>query len=173
MKFFAFLFLGFFFLIAALVAVAFICDKLKIGNSNTAQPAPTAEELQQYWSSYTTYVQAMIDCVSNNFSSCGLNRPGSLPQHMAPYSKGISYSPEYGVVYLVFFDRGIEFNGGGGLNNSSYSTMSIYDIARKINLTFPNFCIANGCAPYRIVKCRDMSMGRVCFAIAPVKDVKV
>ncbi len=157
MKFFAFIIIVPLVLIAALVAAAYITDRFHIGtNLNRQQTVfnPTPQD----WAVYEQYLEAVAQCVGNNYSSCGLCRPGNLPQHMAPNSQGIIC--ENGKIFFMYlFDRRYSMNGG--LGNYSYDTTPIQQISRKLNSTLPNYCVAFGLPPVRIVDARDVGNGRI------------
>lgn len=151
-------------LIAALVVAAYICDRFHIGtNPNRQQTAfiPTSQD----WDLYKEYLGALIQCVGHNYSSCGLCRPGDLPQHMAPYNQGIIYKD--GVVQFVYiFDR--KYCIDGGLGKYSYDTTLSQQIAQKLNATICNYCIAAGLVPAKIVDARDIGNGRIEFRLGAI-----
>ena len=62
-------------LIAVMVAVAYVCNRLNIGTRTTAQQAPLPLTPKD-WDVYLAYLQALMECVANNHNTCGLCRPG-------------------------------------------------------------------------------------------------
>lgn len=121
---------------------------------------------------YTEYAKILVECVANNYSSCGLSRPGALPQHLLPYGTGVGYIAGVGICYAYVFDRGSSFCGG--LNGQiQYNTTPAKQMSERINMVLPNFCIANGAAPVQIVKSKDLNAGRVCFVIAPLPGIMI
>ena len=160
-------------LMIVIVAVAYICGRIRIGEQVTPNtrltPAPIPAA--QFWKDYQDYAQIMIDCVANNYISCGLTRPGELPQHMKAYPHGVDLLPDGNVGFHICFDRGPELSRPG--QEIRYSTVPLRSMARKINETFPNYCLMAGYAPYRISGARDASAGRVEFLITPVPGVSV
>lgn len=161
MKFFAFIIIVPLVLIAALVAAAYVADRFHIGTKQNQQiifiPTP------QDWDFYGGYLRAIIRCVGNNYSSCGLCRPGDLPQHVAPDGQGIICENRK-IFFTYFFDRRCSMNGGIG--NFSYDSTPIEQIVRKLNSTLPNYCVALGLAPAYIVDARDASNGRISLTIS-------
>lgn len=160
-------------LMAAIVAVAYVCKRFHIGENGTtpAGRAPAPIPSAQCWMDYHDYTQIMIDCVANNYTSCGLTRPGALPQHMKAYPYGVDLLPDGNVGFHICFDRGPDLSGNG--QEMRFSTVPLRSMARKINETFPNYCLMAGYAPYRISGVRDVSAGRVEFLITPVPGVSV
>lgn len=145
-----------------LIAIAYITDRL---NLNPAAKA-TTQQLQVPtpldWIYYRNYLDVCIQCVGNIYSSCGLCRPGDLPQHMAPGGNGIHYQNGR-MGFIVYFDRNCNLTGGVG--NFEYTTTPLEKIVAKVNSVLPNYCIANGLAPAIIVDARDVGNGRVAFLL--------
>lgn len=160
-------------LMIVIVAVAYICDRIRIGRNTPPPDGQTSATMltAQYWRDYQDYTQIMIDCVANNYISCGLTRPGELPQHMKAYPHGVDLLPDGNVGFLICFDRGPELSRPG--QEIRYSTVPLRSMVRKINETFPNYCLMAGYAPYHISGARDASAGRVEFLITPVPGVSV
>ena len=161
-------------LLIVIVAAAYICDRFHIGENT---PSPNGRQTSatmlaaQYWGNYQEYTQIMIDCVANNYSSCGLTRPGDLPQHMKTYPNGIDLLSNGNVGFRICLDRGPDLSRLG--QEIHYSTVPLRSMAKKINETFPNYCLMAGYVPYRITGAQDASSGRVEFLITPVPGVLV
>lgn len=160
-------------LMIVIVVVAYICDRIRTGRNTPPPDGQTSATMlaTQCWRDYQDYTQIMIDCVANNYTSCGLTRPGELPQHMKAYPHGVDLLPDGNVGFLICFDRGPELSRPG--QEIRYSTVPLRSMARKINETFPNYCLMAGYAPYQISGARDASAGRVEFLITPVPGVSV
>ena len=138
-----------------------VCNRLNIGTRTTAQQAPLPLTPQD-WEVYLAYLQALMECVANNHNTCGLCRPGDLPQHMAPGLSGIIRKG--GAMYFVgLFDRTRVFTGGVG--KFTYDTTPRDRMVRKLNDLLPNYCIAAGLAPVYIRASRDLDNGRVAFIL--------
>ena len=160
-------------LMAAIVAAAYICDRFHIDKHTTtsAGQTPASIPVSPFWWDYQDYTQIMIDCVTNNYTSCGLTRPGELPQHMKAFPDGVDLLPDGNVGFRICFDRGPDLSGH--FQEMRYSTVPLRSMIRKINETFPNYCLMAGYVPYRISGARDVSAGRVEFLITPVPGVSV
>lgn len=121
---------------------------------------------------YTEYGWMLVECVANNFSSCGLCRPGTLPQHLVLPGQNIRFHSRYGPCFLYEFDRGVDVSNGGSMRNMlegtiTYSTVPTQHMQQKLNAVLPNYCIAKGITPVKIIAAKDMGNGRVRFAVAP------
>ena len=103
-----------------------------------------------------------MECVANNHNTCGLCRPGDLPQHMAPGLSGI-IRKDGALYYVGLFDRTRVFTGGMG--KFTYDTTPRDRMVRKLNDLLPNYCIAAGLAPVYIRASRDLDNGRVAFIL--------
>lgn len=148
-------------MVCGLVAVAYICDRFHIGIKQDQQT--TFNPTPQDWGVYREYLYALIQCVGNNYSSCGLCRPGDLPQHMAPGGTGI-LTKQGQVFFSYYFDRSCSMTGG--LGNYTYNTTPLKQIVEKLNSVLPNYCIAVGLVPARIIDARDAGNGRIAFALS-------
>ena len=145
-----------------LVAIAYIADRLNLNPTAKATAQQPQIPTPLDWISYREYLGACIQCVGNNYSSCGLCRPGDLPQHMAPGGNGIHYQ-DGRMCFVAYFDHSRNLNGGVG--NFEYTTTPLEKIVAKVNSVLPNYCIANGLAPATIVDARDVGNGRVAFLL--------
>ena len=148
-------------LIAVLVVVAYITDRFHIG-ANLNQQKPVYIPTVQDWGMYQEYLQAVVLCVGNNYSSCGLCRPGDLPQHVAPNGQGIICVNEK-IMFAYFFDRKCSLDGGIG--NYHYDTTPVEQIVRKLNSVLSNYCIVIGLPPAYVVSARDVGNGRIAVFI--------
>lgn len=161
-----------FLLIFALVAFMYVRDKVRPVPAQTAQtspivvPALSPRQIQLLTPEYIDCVSVVIECLASNYASCGLCRPGPLPQHMAPDGNGIITDAKCGILFLVFFDRAASLDGGIG--NTSYTTTSLKSMVKKINSVLPNYCIAKGLVPYIVVRGKNYPAGRVCLGLAPI-----
>ena len=54
----------------------------------------------------------------------------------------------------------------GGLGNYTYNTTPLKQIVEKLNSVLPNYCIAVGLVPARIIDARDAGNGRIAFALS-------
>lgn len=140
-----------------------------------AQAAVIQNNWLCYGNEYKTYLQFLIDCVSNTYTRLGLNRPGSLLQHMAPYNSAISLDTCRGLIYRYVFDRGVDVNAGSMIQNLQNHTIPLTtnsptQMAHQINQVLPNYCICNGCVPVCIDRAYDTDGGRVCFEIVAMQD---
>jgi len=143
-------------LLAALTAVAYITDRFHIGTKQNQQATfiPTSQD----WAVYREYLGALIRCVGNNYSSCGLCRPGDLPQHMAP--EGRAFVSKQGQVFFAYyFDRSCSMTGG--LGNYTYNTTPLKQIVDKLNSVLSNYCTEEGLPTACIVDARDVGNGRI------------
>ena len=148
-------------LMAVMVAVAYVRNRLNIATRGTAQQDPLPLTPQD-WEVYLAYLQALMECVANNHNTCGLCRPGDLPQHMAPGLSGI-IRKDGALYYVGLFDRTRVFTGGMG--KFTYDTTPRDRMVRKLNDLLPNYCIAAGLAPVYIRASRDLDNGRVAFIL--------
>lgn len=139
-----------------------------------AQEEAKAAAIQNLWdclgAEYSAYLQLLIDCISNTYSRLGLNRPGNLPQHMAPYAVAIFRDNIRGLVYRYTFDRGVDVNAGNVMQNLQNHTIPLTtnpatQMAHQINQVLPNYCCCNGLAPVCIDRAYDLDAGKVCFEI--------
>lgn len=158
---FNFLF-GFLVIIGALIAAAYICDRLGIGMQDMSQQnTGPAIPIEDEWGRYLDYAQVMKDCVANNYSSCGLRQPKDDPQHMIANAQGIRYCNGQ-VQYLVIFDREILFSGRG---KKFYDSTDVRKMAVQLNNLLPNYFTMAGLTPKRIVSALNMENGRVAFVL--------
>ena len=117
-----------------------------------------------YFPDYCAYAQLLSDCIANNYSSIGLNRPGSMPQNLAPNLQGIKVLPNGRIGFIYIFDRSPVFSGGG-LHNVQYSTVPLNTMIKKLNSTLPNYAISAGYPPCQIITGSDLRNGRVALVI--------
>lgn len=125
-----------------------------------SQKKDQQKELQtptpQMWQEYYNYAQAVVDCVSNNYQSVGLVRPGSLAQHMPLNNTGIVRIGN--AWYFQYeFDRTSSYCNG----QLTYSTVSLQSILARLNATLPNYCIAMGLLPVTVVYGQNIGNGRI------------
>ena len=159
---FNFLF-GFLVIIGALIAAAYICDRLGIGVQDTAQRNTEAATVLNVGecARYERYTRVMIKCVANNHSSCGLSPPKDIPQHMEIDGSGIAFCNGR-VQYKVIFDREILLAGRG---ECYFNTISPGEMVCRLNSHFYKYCVMAGLAPMIIVNAYDMDNGRVAFVL--------
>ena len=164
--------IGWFALILGLVAVAYFCDRLHIGQPGAAPPpppvppAPSPEDVQL---ALKFGEKVMIPCVLANYSDCALAMPRSLPAHLPPNGQSpVIYHPKYERWCLCYiFYRAAEITGpiSKGLH-TRYLPYSIKEMSQKLNLSLSNFAIAEGFGPCQIIDGKSLSAGRVCFVVA-------
>lgn len=133
-----------------------------------AQANSIATLWEQYGSAYNSYLQCLIDCITNVYSRLGLNRPGPLPQHMAPYDAAIFIDSNRGLVFRYTFDRGIDVTGGGMMKHIQNNTVPLTtnppeQMAHQLNQVLPNYCLCSSLVPICIDRAYDIDGSRVCF----------
>lgn len=120
---------------------------------------------------YRRYLaQAMVSAVREYHEQCGLQKPGDLLGHLAPYGKGVHYDEQLGIIFVYQFSRTIELNKEGRYANT---TISVNDMASQLNQVIGNYTIGVNWHPLRIVLQGSERLGRVFFCLAPFTYGKV
>lgn len=151
-------------LIAALTLIAvagiifWAAAKEKFGDP-VSVPTPPPPPSPQMLEEYMEYGRVLCAVINSNYMNCGLCKPTDIPQHLAPNGQGIVYTPGRWF-YAYQFDRSVRLLGG---LKQEYSTLAIQKMADILNPLLPNYCIANGLAPAKIVGGKNLPNGRVTF----------
>lgn len=125
------------------------------------QPPVSAEE-------YCRVGEVLISCIAANFARLGLCRPSELPQHMLPWPQGVRTMGNT-VVLVYLFDRMADLTiSNGGEMQPHYSTVDVDTMKRTLNSVLPNYGIANGLYPLKVVDVKSLKNGRIAIAITPV-----
>lgn len=160
--------LGFIVLIAVLLAVVYVTDRLGLRPTPSIPVPPTQAQIFDYYrDTYLEVANILHTCVLENYSVCGLTRPQSLMNHVKP--DGIAYSDKLGILFRVWFDRGPD--PSSGLDDIKYSTIPVNKMVSKLNAVFPSACVCSGLGSFNIVAAADEEGGRVSFVVAPAGEV--
>lgn len=95
--------------------------KFVMPSKRSAPSCPTQYQLDKHkFYNYYEYLEALWECVSNNYVHCGLSRPvpTTLPgqykasaQHYAEWSEQVTYDAKRGVVYHLYDRQRYELPG--------------------------------------------------------------
>lgn len=152
--------------------------KFVMPSKRSAPSCPTQYQLDKHkFYNYYEYLEALWECVSNNYVHCGLSRPvpTTLPgqykasaQHYAEWSEQVTYDAKRGVVYHYYFDR--ESHVEGSIHTGmkiTFTTVPVSHMVQQLNCTFANYCIQRGLPVKSILLGRSAAKGRVEFVIGP------
>lgn len=106
----------------------------------------------------------MVSAVREYHEQCGLQKPGDILGHLAPYGKGVRYDEQLGIVFVYQFSRMKELNKEGKYANT---TVSVNDMARQLNRVIGNYIVEANWCPSKIVYQRSGKLGQVYFYLAP------
>lgn len=133
-----------------------------------AQAAAIHNAWDLFGTEYSNYLYCLIACIENMYMRLGLNRPGSLPQHMPSYENAIFNDGNRGLVFRYVFDRGVNVTGGNVMKHIQNNTVPLTtnppeQMAHQINQVLTNYCVCASYAPICIDRAYDIEGGRVCF----------
>ena len=158
-------------LMATILFFAWASDRFHIGNNAAVTlPGPNVSPLQleqMHIEDYKAFGTAvMLVSIVDNYSDCGLSRPGSLSKQMPPAGERVRIHPQYGIVYQYDFSRG--FLVGGNLREGlrkHYFTLNLEEIVSQLNISFANYSIDAGFGTARIVDQQELTNGRIRLVI--------
>lgn len=141
----------------------------KLGLQKQSSPPPRLQRITPTPTLMNIY-QKLGEClwrvIINNADCCLRYMRNSINSHIALNERFCSNSKYSVIMYFEYTripEEGVNMHT---IDSKRYNTFPVEEMAKIINRSFPNFCIAYGYVPFVVISAENVGDGRVRFGVA-------
>lgn len=159
--------------VMALASIGSDWFRSKLGLQKQSSPPPRLQRIAPTLTLMNIYIkigECLRRAINNNEDCCLHYMRNSINSHIALKERFCSNSKYSVIMYFEYTripEEGVNMHT---IDSKRYNTFPVEEMAKIINRSFPNFCIAYGYVPFVVISAENVGDGRVRFGVAEAPD---